>query len=240
MNSGNYSIIKMSRPVMRNGLKFLLVICFLPGLGLLPGCEKEEKDITVRDIDGNVYNTVTIGTQVWMQENLRTTTLNDGTPIPMVTDPTTWGDLTTPAYCWYDDDEDAYKEEYGGLYNWYTVNTSELCPDGWHVPARAEWDTLISHLGGEDIAGGKLRETGIAHWKSPNEWATNQSGFAAFAGGAMVPGGVSRYMGTDAFYWSATEYDDRYAWIYRLSREPGITVYHPLKTAGSSVRCIKD
>jgi uncharacterized protein (TIGR02145 family) len=230
----------MIRLLAGNKSKYILMLLLLPGFAIFPACEKEEKSITVRDIDGNVYNTVIIGTQVWLQENLRTTKLNDGTPIPMVTDPTEWGELTTAAYCWYGDNEAAYKEDYGGLYNWYTVNTSKLCPAGWHVPSTAEWDTLISFLGGKDIAGGKLKELGVAHWQSPNDWSTNESGFTALPGGIMMTAGSCRSMGTDAYFWSTNEFDDRYAWIYHLTRARSISSYHPLKSGGASVRCLKD
>ena len=118
----------------------------------------------VTDDDGNVYHSVTIGTQVWMVENLKTTKYNDGTSIPLVTDATDWHNLLTPGYCWNNNDEATYKATYGALYNWYTVNTGNLCPTGWHVPGDAEWTTLTTYLGGEDVAGGKLKEVGITHW----------------------------------------------------------------------------
>ena len=115
---------------------------------------------TVTDIDGNVYHTVTIGTQTWMVENLKTTKYNDGTAIPLVTDSTAWLNLTTPGYCWYNNDAATYKNTYGALYNWFTVNTSKLAPSGWHVPTDAEWTTLITYLGGETVAGGQMKSTG--------------------------------------------------------------------------------
>ena len=124
--------------------------------------------VVVQDIDGNNYLTVTIGTQIWMAENLRTTKYNDGTAIPLVTDNTTWANLTTPAYCWYNNDAKTNGSTYGALYNWYSVNTKKLCPTGWHVPNDTEWTTLTTYLGGTAVAGGKLKETGTAHWYSPN------------------------------------------------------------------------
>jgi len=89
-----------------------------------------------------------------MAENLKTTKLNDGTSIPLVTSSATWGTLSTPAYCWYNNDEASYKVTYGALYNWYTVNTGKLCPSGWHIPNDAEWTTLTNYLGGLSLAGG--------------------------------------------------------------------------------------
>jgi uncharacterized protein (TIGR02145 family) len=137
---------------------------------------------TAKDVDGNVYNTVTIGAQVWMAENLRTTKYNDGTSIPLVTDSTKWSDLSTPAHCWYNNDKASYKATYGALYNWYTVATDNLCPTGWHVPTTAEWQILKDYLG-SSVDGGKLKESGTTHWKSPNKGATNESGFTALPGG---------------------------------------------------------
>ena len=143
-----------------------IFLCSIIGLSILfTGCEKEPE--TVTDIDGNVYNTVTIGTQVWLKENLRTTKLNDGTEIPYVTSGGIWAGLSTPGYCYYDNSW-SNAITYGALYNWHTVNTGKLCPTGWHVPSNEEWETLITYLGGDSLVGGKLKETGTAFWESPN------------------------------------------------------------------------
>lgn len=191
--------------------------------------------------DGQVYEWVKIGEQIWMAENLRTTKYNDGTSIPYVADSFTWRNLSTPAYCWYDDDENKYKKDYGGLYNWYSVNTGKLCPKGWHIPTQEEWDTLINFLGGDQVAGGKMKEFGIIHWNSPNYGATNESGFTALPGGIMMTKGTCRSIGVSAYCWSANEFDDKFAWAYVLGMSiQGITSYHPLKSGGLSVRCIKD
>jgi uncharacterized protein (TIGR02145 family) len=104
----------------------------------------------VTDIEGNDYTTVTIGTQTWMGENLKTTKLTDGESIPKITDNAAWPNLATPAYCWYNNDETAHKKIYGALYNWYTVNTGKLCPTGWHIPSDDEWKTMIAFLGGAE------------------------------------------------------------------------------------------
>ena len=138
---------------------------------------------SIKDIEGNVYKTIAIGKQVWMTENLKTTKFNDGTSIPMVTENEAWIKLTTPAYSWYNNDSTANKNTYGALYNWYTVKTNKLCPAGWHVPTDAEWVALITYLEGFTVAGGKMKEKGIEHWKSPNEGATNETGFTALPGG---------------------------------------------------------
>ena len=138
---------------------------------------------SIKDIDGNKYKTVTIGTQVWMAENLKTTKFNDGTPIPMVKENDAWANLTTPAFSWYNNDSIDNKRNYGALYNWYTVSTNKLCPVGWHVPTEAEWATITAYLGEVGLAGGKLKDAGTVHWRTPNTGATNESGFTALPGG---------------------------------------------------------
>ena len=113
------------------------------------GCTKDNNNnpsSSITDTDGNVYTSVAIGTQVWMVENLKTTKYNDNSAIPLVTDNTAWGNLSTSGYCWYSNDI-ANKTAYGALYNWYAVNTSKLCPTGWHVPIDAEWKILERNLG---------------------------------------------------------------------------------------------
>jgi uncharacterized protein (TIGR02145 family) len=163
--------------------------------------------LTVTDIDGNIYHTVTIGSQVWLVENLKVTQYNDGTPIPLVTVGTDWGNLTTPAYCWYNNSYATYGSVYGALYNWYAVNTGKLCPPGWHVPTSAEWTVLTNYLGGESEAGGKLKETGTTHWASPNTGATNETGFTALPGGSRYNTGSFQLNITfNGLWWSSTGY----------------------------------
>jgi len=194
---------------------------------------------TVKDIDGNVYKTVTIGTKVWMAENLKTTKYNDGTAIPLVADDKAWEALTTPAYCWYNNDATANKKTYGALYNWYTVNTKKLCPTGWHVPTDAEWTTLTTYLGGESVAGGKLKETGITHWTTPNTGATNETGFTALPGGSR--NGAYYFIGYYGSWWSATEYDAIIAWYrYLYYYKSTVTRDNYAKQVGFSVRCLRD
>ena len=134
----------------------------------------------VMDGDGNYYKIVTIGTQTWTAENLKTTRYNDGIAVPLIKGETAWNSLNTPGYCWYND-LPTYKDTYGALYNWYAVTTGKLCPTGWHVPTNAEWTTLTDYLGGLYV-GYKLKETGTTHWPDPN-YATNESGFTALPGG---------------------------------------------------------
>lgn len=197
--------------------------------------------IKVKDIDGNIYNTVTIGTQVWMAENLKTTRYNDGIVIPLVTDNTDWSNLITPGYCWYKNDEPTYGDTYGILYNWYTVETGNLCPVGWHVPTDKEWTALSDFLGGESIAGGKMKETGTAHWNSPNLSATNENGFTALPGGSRDSGGNFNYLGYYSYWWSATAQGPSYALPRYLSYDNGSMAKFPNDNRnGFSVRCLKD
>jgi uncharacterized protein (TIGR02145 family) len=153
---------------------------------------------TVTDIDGNVYNTVTIWTQVWMKENLKTTKYNDGTSIAAfpIYD-------TTPSYSWYDYDP-VNLNTYGALYNQYTVISGKLCPTGWHIPSDNEWTTLTDYLGGDSVAGGKLKEIDTVHWVSPNTGATNESGFTALPGGYRFTNKFCFDMGSHGYWWSAT------------------------------------
>jgi uncharacterized protein (TIGR02145 family) len=197
---------------------------------------------TMKDIDGNVYKTVTIGTQVWMAENLKTTKYNDGTAIPLVTDDKAWEALTTPAYCWYKNDATANKNTYGALYNWYTVNTNKLCPRGWHVSTDAEWTTLTTYLGGESVAGNKLRETGTTHWRYQNTGATNESGFTALPSGYRNYDGAFDNVGYFGFWWSATEYVATAAWFRLMDcGNSGVSRgVNGSKRNGWSVRCLRD
>ena len=183
-----------------------------------------------------------------MKENLKTTKFNDGKAIPLVTDDKDWGALTTPAYCWYKNDAKVNKNTYGALYNWYTVNTNKLCPKVWHVPTDGEWMTLITNLGGEGLAGGKLKEKGTTHWESPNNGATNESGFTALSTGKRnydgafdISGSNSIYFRSNGCWWSSTEQYDFNAYYIRLYNALN-EVYSTLsdKHFGYSVRCLRD
>jgi len=194
----------------------------------------------VLDADGNIYNTVTIGSQVWMVENLRTTKLNDGAYISHGR--TGWLTLETPAYSFYDNDSLAYADPYGALYNWYAAASDNLCPEGYHVPAIADWDELVSFIGSLSVAGGILKEAGTEHWESPNTDATDDYDFAALPGG-------DRYLGTfiglgqHGNYWTSNE------WYLNAEFGSSVLFYHDdakldngsaRKYYGYSVRCVKD
>jgi len=227
----------------------------LPGDGTITftGTYVEEGSGTVTDIDGNVYQTVTIGTQVWMAENLKVTHYRNGDPIPNVTDAGTWSGLTTGAYC-EQDNNPANVATYGRLYNWYAVTDSRnIAPTGWHVPTDEEIKQLEIYLGmsqteadaamrwrGTD-EGGKLKETGTTHWSSPNTGATNESGFTALPGGYRRNSGTFRGEGNIADFWCSMEYNESNAWRHSLQYNTA-QVFRGFyaKEGGLSIRCVKD
>lgn len=191
------------------------------------------------DIDGNSYNAVTIGTQVWMVENLKVTKYRNGDDILNVTDVAIWAALTEGGYCNLSNDVNQ-ADVYGRLYNWYAVHDSRnIAPTGWHVATDAEWTTLSTYLGGQSVAGGKLKEKGIAHWCNPNIGATNESGFTALPGGARGDDFLS-YCGY-GFWWTATEAEATTAFNRVIfDNETGVNRVSNKKVGGSSVRCVKD
>jgi uncharacterized protein (TIGR02145 family) len=211
---------------------------------MVTGCKKTDEPETVTDIDGNIYKTIVIGTQTWLEENLKTTKYNDGTNIPNVTDNSEWMNLITAAYCWYDNNI-SNKKPYGALYNWHAVNTGKLCPSGWHVPSFDEFQNLRDFLG-DTGPGGQLKEKGTGHWKTPNTGATNSSGFTALPGGKRDPfnnnNGAFIFFGEAGYFWSSSQggnpMDGKDMALFYDNAEigPGENV----KGNGYSVRCIKN
>ncbi|MBN1893213.1 hypothetical protein JW906_01910, partial [bacterium] len=194
--------------------------------------------------DGKIYQTVKIGTQWWMAENLRETKYRNGSAIPNVTTYSTWASLYSGARCAYENKQ-SNADEYGYLYNWYAVNDSrDIAPQGWHVPTDSEWQTLVDYLGGESGAGGKMKETGTSHWISPNSGATNESGFTALPGGCYSYNnkGTFNYLGYHAYFWSSTQYDIWLAWYRNLNYYHSNVDrnYSSGKSSGISVRLVKD
>lgn len=203
--------------------------------------EKAGEQQTVTDFDGNEYPVITIGSQTWMMKNLKTTRFNDGTPIPLVTDGAAWTLLTTPGYCWYDNDESSYKPMYGALYNGFAALTGKLCPAGWHVPADVEWAALVRFLGGEQIAGARLKEQGTNYWVNPNLGATNASGFSALPGGVRYHDGAFHDFGFSGYFWTSTEYYNSRAIFYYVDYQyTDVFRFDNLKKIGFSIRCIRD
>lgn len=219
-------------PLILMGVLFILTF----------SCKKDDNNTnTVKDIDGNVYHTVTIGTQTWMVENLNTTKYRNGDPIPNITDDTEWKNLTSGAYCDYINTPDP-SGPFGRLYNWFAVNDSRnIAPNGWHIPTDDEWTILTTYLGGEDAAGNKLKEAGSFYWGDDNTRATNETGFTALPGGFREPNGTYGAMYVGGWWWSSTEYSDTIAWI-RYMHTALLYVVHDYSTKGNgySIRCLRD
>lgn len=209
------------------------------GYGMTLSFTTLEKAVAV-DSDGNVYSTVVIGNQEWFTKNLRTTKYNDGTPIPNVTSSSDWSNLTSGSYAWYDNNEATYKDTYGALYNWYAVNTGNLCPTGWHVPTDVEWTTLTDYVGGASVAGTNLKAT--SGWNSGGN-GTDEYGFSALPGGYRANyNGTFDLVGDVGLWWSNTENSARFAW-YREMSHNNVTVlrdWEATKGFGFSVRCVRD
>jgi uncharacterized protein (TIGR02145 family) len=203
-----------------------------------------EKKIILPD---NQFKTVKIGNQTWMAENLNVDRFRNGDLIPEARTNQEWASAwewgnKQPAWCYYDNDL-ANGEKYGKLYNWYAVNDKRgLAPKGWHVPSDTEWLQLADYLGGDSVAGGKLKEIGTMHWNSPNTEATNEIGFTALSDGNRDLTGSFDYLGLTGYWWSATEYHDIYAWARSIECVFG-SIDRCLrvdKRSGRSIRCIKD
>jgi len=194
---------------------------------------------TVADKDGNVYNTIMIGTQVWMVENLRATHYADGvTEIPMVADNNQWSNLTTGAYCHYNNDP-ANSTTYGLLYNWWSAQS--FCISGWHLPTYADWFTLATYLGNNSETGDKMKEPGTLHWNAPNNLSSNESGFLGLPGGYRAYNGSFYDCGYYGYWWSSTEYTVVYSWfLYMRNTSSRIFAESGNKTLGFSVRYVKD
>jgi uncharacterized protein (TIGR02145 family) len=218
------------------------------------GCKKDDAppppaNGTVTDVEGNVYKTVKIGNQIWMAENLNTTKYRNGDAIPFVSNTAAWANLQTTrtaAYC-NSEDNPANATIHGRLYNLHAVKDSRgLAPVGWHIPSDPEWQILIDFLGGDALAGGKLKESGFTHWKSPNTGADNSSGFTALAGGGRGYTGVyltGNNIGTYINFWSSTLTGgvNPGARFRRLDYDRAAVLNSSaLENSGWSVRCVKD
>ena len=193
----------------------------------------------VIDKDGNIYKTVTIGTQTWITEDLRTTKYSNGDAVP-----TTILDISgesAPKYQWAYGDDTANVATYGRLYTWYAVTDSRnVCPTGWHVPSDAEWETLKAYLGGESASGVKLKEAGTTHWQAPNTGATNATGFTSLPGGYRTLNGAYASIHLSGYQWSSSD-DAPLGWGQLMRYNDSLLVrggYY--KPAGVSVRCIKN
>jgi uncharacterized protein (TIGR02145 family) len=212
--------------------------------------------LVLTDIEGNVYNTLQIGNQCWMKENLKTTTYNNGSPIPDVTNGSTWSTLTTGAYVWYDNDI-SWKDKYGALYNYYAVvDSNGLCPTGWHVPTHDEWTTLTNHIGGAGLTGNKLKSCRQAdsslgwdcntsehpRWNQHNtQYGTDDYGFAGLPGGNRDFYGSFYLIGETGYWWSSTEQSSNNIWHRSLYYNGGgVGMGYAGKRNGVSIRCLRD
>jgi len=228
---------------------------FILILVVASGCKTINSPVfggTVKDIDGNEYKTVTIGTQTWMIENLKTTHYNDNTPIPMVTDSAVWRNLTSPGFCWYNNDSTSNKNTFGALYNWYAADTAKLAPEGWHVPTDEDWGILENNVSDYMYASGSLAKilASTTGWnKSTNIGAignnpalNNSSGFSALPGGSRE-NYIHSFNSIDStgVWWSSTLKSDTTALsILMRSDVNSVDRYNKLKWKGLSVRCIKN
>ena len=195
---------------------------------------------TITDVDGNVYTSVTIGTQEWMSENLRTSKYSDGTPIPNITDNTEWVYLNTGAWCNYDNDSSKYEAMYGKLYNWYAVETGKLCPTGWHVPTDAEWTELTDYLVGQItvIAEGTALKSILGWYWDGN--GTDDYGWNGLPGGKRSYDG-SDYKGEYGIWWSSSKAMTGTAWTrFLYFNDDNVTRSLEYNTNGYSVRCLRD
>ncbi len=217
-------------------------------LMLYSSCGKKNDDNTigtVKDIDGNIYHTVTIGPQVWIVENLKTTRYRNGNAIPNISDNGQWSSLSTGALCNYGNDA-TIANKYGKLYNWYAVKDSRnIAPVGWHVPTEIDKANLITFLGGENIAGGKMKSTGTIEagtglWYSSDKWATNESGFTGFPGGLRSSDGTFGKIGKYGGWWHSSETGSGLSWYMSYDDNFVSKNYSGDKNAGFSVRCLRD
>lgn len=220
-----------------NKINIQLIMLFISLLCI--SCNYKTNETPPPVLKTNNSNTITIGTQVWMTTNLDVDHYRNGEAIPQASDQ--WLNLRTGAWCYYNNDS-ATGTVYGKLYNWYAVNDPRgLAPAGWHIPSDKEWTILITYLGGESIAGGKLKEAGTIYWESPNSGATNESGFSALPGGFRYTNGTFINLRVNGNWWTSTEGEPFYAYCRYASFESAISVRSPgYKNSAFSVRCIRN
>lgn len=218
-----------------------IVLFFIAGCH--PKGESSEKDSAeiVKDANGETYRTVEIGTQRWMAENLNATRYRNGDAIPYVKDERQWESFNEGAFCYHDNSKKSGRV-YGRLYNWHAVNDPRgICPVGWHIPTDEEWQQLADYLGGNRLAGDKMKEAGTRHWAVPNAGATNLSGFSALPGGGRDEFGkfiIDKYGG---YWWSSTDDGGVDVWVRSIFYGYGSILRDGFnKNCGFSVRCLKN
>ena len=237
----------------RNALVYLFILMGAISM-LISSCEEDTAPLvsgTVTDMEGNIYHTVVIGEQLWMVENLETTTYNDGTPIPELADNSAWIEDSTGAFCWYDNDSATYRSTYGALYNYIAVNTGKICPRGWHVPTDSEWTQLIDYLGGDSIACDMLKDASDTNWiySEKDTFTTNETGFTALPGGSRDLKGKYSKIGSIGIWWASTDFDvytsaklkESYAYVFSINKDSvNVTIGANRYNMGFSIRCVRD
>lgn len=220
-------------------MRFICAFMLATVLGCSIAAAQVSETDSVVDVDGNVYHTVTIGNQVWMVENLKTTHYNDGTSIDNVPTDSVWNKLTTGAYCWFKNDSATNRPLYGALYNWYAMTNGKLCPTGWHVPNDTDWTRLTTTLGSATSIAKALQEAGTTHWVYSGGY--DSLGFCARPGGARFYPYGFLYPGQAAFWWCSNMSSTSRAWMRDIMDESnGVERYTRQKIDGFSIRCIKD
>jgi uncharacterized protein (TIGR02145 family) len=221
-------------------LKYLIALSGVI-LFTLSGCEKgNDTPDPVADIDGNIYETIMLGNQVWMAENLRTTRLNDGSEIRLITKNQEWYNNSAPAFSWYNNDSSMFKVPYGALYNGYVAANEKICPAGWRVPDKDDWKQLIQSFGDTIDAGGRLKVEG-SQWHFPNMGGDNSSGFTALPAGMRYFEGTYSSLSYFTAYWSTTGPDTTSLSFMSLSYlDAKATFGVKSKRHGFSIRCIRD
>jgi uncharacterized protein (TIGR02145 family) len=239
---------------MKSVLRIGMIVTGVIILFLAAGCKKENAEKLLNnksafssdsinnpknnpvatDADGNIYKSVTIGKQIWLVENLKTTKYLNGDPIISNLRGSDWTNTSSGAY-------QISSNIYGNLYNAYAVEDGrQICPAGWHVPSATEWDELLNYLGGEDNAGGAMKESGTSHWLDPNEGATNESGFTALPAGFVSIYGDTVSVGSNTAWWSASK-ENKWYWTVQCSFASKNAVRTQWNIEdGLSVRCVKD
>ena len=207
--------------------------------------QNSSSETYIKDIEGQIYKTAVIGKQEWMIENLKVTKYNNGTTIPNIIDSLQWTKLKSGAWVYYKNDT-LNNSKYGKLYNWYTLDSKtngnkNVCPLGWHVPTDIEWGVLITYLGGDSLAGGRMKSVDTSNWESPNTDATNSSLFNGLPAGGRNNSGYFYYVGKHGYWWSSSETDKYNAWNCFLNNLNGeVARFSNYKVLGLSVRCLKD
>ena len=208
---------------------------------------KNGTEAPVTDVEGNVYKTVRLGTQVWMAENLRVTKFQNGSPIPNIEDSASWANSASAGYCWFLNDSTKYKSSYGPIYNGYCVTDSRnISPNGWHIPSNNEWITLINYVQAADYGCGPIKEAGTLHWLSSNIIATNSTGFTALPIAYRDKIGSfcrDSELGKNCYFWSSTVDDTLGLYMIGIGYEnynigPLRDIYN--SRFGMAIRCIKD